>query len=103
MGRPYRGKKMKANSVSDLAVYTVHAMVAGRLSIDEIKEAARRTLRGRTPNEPQDIDTVANDIGLRGFHVGRDGCAWGVADERNNPAKAFVLVRLGFPFSDERS
>lgn len=94
---------MKAKRISEIAIYTVHAMVAARLSLDEIKAAAKRSLQGRTPNEPENIDVVAVDINLRGFHVGPDGCAWGVADERAAPAKAFVLIRIGFPFSEQQS
>lgn len=84
--------------IGDLAIYTCAAMVAAKLTKDDIRRAARNSLAGKTPDEPSDIDALVEDIGMRGFHVGPDDMVWGVNDERVHPAKDYVLVRIGRAF-----
>ena len=77
-----------------LSTYTVSAMTAAKLAKRDIHRAARRALRGKTVREPQDIERVVKDIHRRGVYVQSTGTIWGLVDERQGPAKDYVLVRL---------
>lgn len=93
----------KFANVGELGIYTVAAMIAARLTRNDILRAAGKSLSGKTDAEPTDMNELVDDIALRGFHLGADGMAWGISDERHGPARDFVLVRLGRPFdADEK-
>lgn len=75
--------------INAIAISARHSVSLREAAIYEI---ASKALRGKTDNEPSDIDAVARDIALRGYYD-HEGEAFGL--HFNTCRNELELVRIG--------